>query len=39
MTRREFPYGDGKAVPRIAAIIEQWLGRKRNCSIETRAAS
>ncbi len=25
MSRRAFPYGDGTAAPRIAAIIEQWL--------------
>lgn len=25
MRRRTFPYGDGKAAPRIAAIIEDWL--------------
>jgi len=25
MSRPAFPYGDGRAAPRIAAIIEQWL--------------
>jgi UDP-N-acetylglucosamine 2-epimerase (non-hydrolysing) len=25
MTRRSFPYGDGRAASRIAAIIDQWL--------------
>ena len=25
MRRRSFPYGDGRAAPRLAAIIEQWL--------------
>jgi len=25
MSQRSFPYGDGKAGPRIAAIIERWL--------------
>ncbi len=25
MARRSFPFGDGKAAPRIAAIIEDWL--------------
>ena len=25
MARRAFPYGDGSAAPRVAAIIEQWL--------------
>jgi UDP-N-acetylglucosamine 2-epimerase (non-hydrolysing) len=28
MARRAFPYGDGSAGPRIAAIIEQWLERR-----------
>jgi UDP-N-acetylglucosamine 2-epimerase (non-hydrolysing) len=28
MHRRSFPYGDGKSGPRIAKIIEEWLGRK-----------
>jgi len=27
MSRPAFPYGDGKAAPRIAEIIEQWLGQ------------
>jgi len=26
MARRSFPYGDGRAAPRIAAIIDAWLG-------------
>ena len=34
MQRRSFPYGDGDAAPRIAAIIEQWLERR-----ETLAAT
>jgi UDP-N-acetylglucosamine 2-epimerase (non-hydrolysing) len=25
MSRRAFPYGDGRAAPRIASIIEEWL--------------
>jgi UDP-N-acetylglucosamine 2-epimerase (non-hydrolysing) len=25
MSQRSFPYGDGKAGPRIAAIIEHWI--------------
>ena len=29
MARPAFPYGDGKAAPRIAAIIEQWLADGR----------
>lgn len=28
MARKAFPYGDGNAAPRIAAIIEQWLGSR-----------
>ena len=28
MSRRSFPYGDGRAAPRITGIIEDWLGRK-----------
>lgn len=28
MSRRSFPYGDGRAGPRIAAIIEEWLRRR-----------
>ena len=29
MRRPAFPYGDGDAAPRIAAIIERWLGSRR----------
>lgn len=29
MSRRNFPYGDGRASPRIAAIVEDWLGRQK----------
>jgi UDP-N-acetylglucosamine 2-epimerase (non-hydrolysing) len=25
MSRRSFPFGDGRAAPRIAAIIERWI--------------
>jgi UDP-N-acetylglucosamine 2-epimerase (non-hydrolysing) len=28
MRRRSFPYGDGNAGPRIAAIIEEWWARR-----------
>jgi UDP-N-acetylglucosamine 2-epimerase (non-hydrolysing) len=28
MSRRAFPYGDGHAAPRIAALIEEWLERR-----------
>ena len=30
MARPAFPYGDGKAAPRIAALIEQWLAGDRD---------
>jgi UDP-N-acetylglucosamine 2-epimerase (non-hydrolysing) len=36
MSRRAFPFGDGRAGPRIAAIIEEWLERRRICAV-TRA--
>lgn len=29
MSRRAYPFGDGKAGPRIAAIIEDWIVEKR----------
>jgi UDP-N-acetylglucosamine 2-epimerase (non-hydrolysing) len=28
MARRSFPFGDGRAGPRIAGIMEQWLQRR-----------
>ncbi|HKX91592.1 MAG TPA: UDP-N-acetylglucosamine 2-epimerase (non-hydrolyzing), partial [Sphingomicrobium sp.] len=28
MSRPAFPYGDGKAAPRVAAIIDAWLGSR-----------
>ena len=28
MSRRAFPFGDGRSAPRVAAAIEQWLERK-----------
>ena len=28
MSRRSFPFGDGRAAPRIAKIIEEWLERR-----------
>ena len=28
MARRNFPFGDGRAAPRIARIIEQWLAKR-----------
>jgi UDP-N-acetylglucosamine 2-epimerase (non-hydrolysing) len=32
MARRSFPYGDGHAAPRIAAIIEEWIKRPESLS-------
>jgi len=32
MSRRSFPYGDGQSAGRIAAIIEDWLGRRGQAS-------
>jgi len=29
MSRRAFPYGDGHAAPRIAAIAERWIELQR----------
>lgn len=35
MRRRSFPYGDGKAAPRIAQHIENWLQRRSALSAAT----
>jgi len=32
MSRRSFPYGDGRSGPRIAGIVEQWLERRGRLS-------
>jgi UDP-N-acetylglucosamine 2-epimerase (non-hydrolysing) len=37
MSRRAFPYGDGRAAPLIAAIIENWLERRRTLSPRSSA--
>ena len=29
MAHRSFPFGDGQAAPRIAAIVDEWFGRRR----------
>lgn len=29
MSRKAYPYGDGRAAPRIAAVIEDWLSARR----------
>jgi UDP-N-acetylglucosamine 2-epimerase (non-hydrolysing) len=29
MSRRAFPYGDGRAAPRIAEIVDRWLSERR----------
>lgn len=39
MRRRSFPYGDGKAAPRIAAIIEDWLERRSGRPVTTARMS
>jgi UDP-N-acetylglucosamine 2-epimerase (non-hydrolysing) len=36
MSQRSFPYGDGRAAPRIATIIEDWLDR-RSVPLQRRA--
>jgi UDP-N-acetylglucosamine 2-epimerase len=33
MARRAFPYGDGKAAMRIAAIIDEWLAMTRRGTV------
>jgi UDP-N-acetylglucosamine 2-epimerase (non-hydrolysing) len=38
MSRRSFPYGDGRAAPRIAAIVEEWLVRRASLSPPSSAA-
>jgi UDP-N-acetylglucosamine 2-epimerase (non-hydrolysing) len=35
MRRRSFPYGDGKAAPRIAKIVEEWLERRGAATSES----
>ena len=37
MRRRTFPYGDGNAGPRIAAIIDKWLDARGSCLSSVRA--
>jgi UDP-N-acetylglucosamine 2-epimerase (non-hydrolysing) len=38
MARRSFPYGDGRAGPRIAALIEEWLEGRGRASSKSPAA-
>jgi len=33
MARRTFPYGDGRAAPRIASVIESWLEANKRSGI------
>lgn len=33
MARPAFPFGDGDAAPRIAAIIKEWLGSRRGSQL------
>jgi UDP-N-acetylglucosamine 2-epimerase (non-hydrolysing) len=35
MSRRTLPYGDGRAAERIAAIIEEWLGKRAGGAVTT----
>ena len=39
MSRRAFPYGDGRAAPRIATIIDRWLSERRADNCERSQAS
>jgi UDP-N-acetylglucosamine 2-epimerase (non-hydrolysing) len=32
MSRRAYPYGDGRAAPRIAAIMDKWLNEQPECA-------
>ena len=34
MSRRTYPYGDGHAGPRIAAIVENWLARRSRARLQ-----
>jgi UDP-N-acetylglucosamine 2-epimerase (non-hydrolysing) len=37
MAQRAYPFGDGRAGPRVAAIIERWLQRRENSGQRTVA--
>jgi UDP-N-acetylglucosamine 2-epimerase (non-hydrolysing) len=39
MAKRSLPYGDGRAAPRIAAIVEEWLSARARLSADSLAAS
>jgi UDP-N-acetylglucosamine 2-epimerase (non-hydrolysing) len=39
MGRPSFPFGDGRAGPRIASIIEQWLGARTNLHHSNRGGT
>ena len=39
MARKAFPYGDGKAAPRIAASVAQWLDERRRLTRVSGPAS
>lgn len=39
MSRRAYPYGDGRAAPRIARIIDAWLANRRVVSDESFTVS
>ena len=38
MARPAFPYGDGRAAPRIAALIKKWLGQAQESGIRLNSA-
>jgi UDP-N-acetylglucosamine 2-epimerase (non-hydrolysing) len=37
MARRCFPYGDGRAAPRIAAVVADWLEKKSDMPLRGAA--
>ena len=39
MAKRSLPYGDGRAAPRIAAIVEEWLSARARLLADSLAAS
>jgi UDP-N-acetylglucosamine 2-epimerase (non-hydrolysing) len=39
MGRRSLPYGDGRAAPRIAAIVERWLEARNGAAANAAPAA